>query len=132
MNSENKRRFSRVVIETPVSYAMLDDTGNVYRNGIGRTINISREGLQVETPEPLESRQVSLIALDRDNRLMKFKGEVVYSRPGTRGRFENGIRFAVPPAAQQQIVVNFIKAYHHQKHLRHAFPCPMPALQQPA
>jgi len=101
---ENKRRHERYDSLNLLSYVCLDDEGKEWMQGMGRTLNISETGLQLETHEPIETRYVVLLSLGIEDDLVDIRGKVKYCNRNEEKKFESGIEFLeVPPHAYAQL-----------------------------
>jgi len=102
--TENKRRYERYDSLNLLSYVCLDEEGKEWMQGMGRTLNISEIGLQLETHEPIETRYVVLLSLGIEDDLVDIRGKVKYCNRGEDNKFEAGIEFLeVPPQAYNQL-----------------------------
>jgi hypothetical protein len=112
---KDRRLHARIDSVNLVSYQCLDEKGNVLKKGMGRTVNISRGGVLLETHIPIESAFILLMAIDLEEKLIEIKGRVVYSRPGRNGKFETGIRFSDSDEKQIKIITSFVKMYFSRR-----------------
>ena len=87
-----RRRYPRVKTCNLISYMALKEDGEVTDLGMGRAMNISQNGIFLETPRLLFADYISLMSVDTDNNLIEIKGKVVYSGTHRSGMFGNGIR----------------------------------------
>ena len=87
----NKRKHERVDALNLLSYVTLDSDGKEWNQGMGRTLNISESGLQLETNEPIQTKYVVLISIGIEDELVDIKGKVVYTNRGDGNMFEAGI-----------------------------------------
>ncbi len=84
-----RRRHFRVQALHPILY---------YKNlssrpTSGLTINLSLEGIAIETRHPLSKDELIDISITLDSRLMNCSGKVVYVQALKGKRFQAGIRF---------------------------------------
>jgi len=112
---KEKRVDARVSTINLVSYICLDKDGNELKKGMGKTLNISKGGVLLETHIPIKSEYIMLMAIDLENNLLEVKGKVAYSKPGKNDMFESGISFLGPYSEQRKIISAFIKMYFSRK-----------------
>ncbi len=96
--TENKRHHERYDALNLLSYVCLDSDGKQWTQGMGRTLNISETGLQLETHEPIETRYVVLLSVGIEEDVVDIRGEVKYCNRGADRKFESGIEFVGVPA----------------------------------
>ncbi|MEZ4551138.1 MAG: PilZ domain-containing protein [Desulfobacterales bacterium] len=82
----NKRKHERFDSLNLLSYVTLDSDGKEWNQGLGRTLNISESGLQLETNEPIQTKYILLISIGIEDELVDIKGKVVYTNAG-RGQY---------------------------------------------
>ena len=68
------------------------ENGEISDIGMGRALNISQNGIFLETSRLLFSQYISLMSVDLDNNLIEIKGQVIYSGMNESGMVSNGIR----------------------------------------
>ncbi len=112
---KEKRRHPRVSTLNLMSYVCLDENENQFDQGMGRTLDISQGGLLMETPAPIESKYILLMAIDFKDELVNIKGQVAHSRKTKEKKFNTGIRFVEPNEKINEIIVGLIKAFNLQK-----------------
>ncbi len=110
----NKRRHERYDSLNLLSYVCLDDEGREWKQGMGRTLNISESGIQLETHEPIEHRYIILLSIGFEDDVVDIKGKVVYCNRGQSGRFESGIQFQEVNPEAMSVLRRFIKAFETQ------------------
>jgi Tfp pilus assembly protein PilZ len=71
----------------------MDDSGNLKKEGRGKSVNISKGGILIETHTPFEWQDVLLLSIDIEDEPVSTKGKVVYSNAAKFGRFRTGIQF---------------------------------------
>lgn len=91
--TEYKRKHPRVDTLNLLSYVTLDVDGKEWSQGMGRTLNISANGMQLETHEPLDPRSILVISVGIENEVIEVKGKVVYTNRGENKMFDAGIEF---------------------------------------
>ena len=112
---KNKRKYARYDSLNLLSYVCIDEDGKEWKQGMGRTLNISESGIMLETHEPIETKYILMISLGIEDDLVDIKGEVVYCNRGEiPGRFESGIKFREVSSASLEVLKRFIKAFEKE------------------
>jgi c-di-GMP-binding flagellar brake protein YcgR len=110
-----KRKYPRVKISNTISYVGSDENGAVIEQCMGVIIDISQNGLLIESLQVVESKNLSLMASTQKNNLIKIKGEVVNCRKDESGKFKTGILLRGTHEENVRFVKELIRAYHYQK-----------------
>ncbi len=115
MENSDKRRQERYDSLNLLSYVCLDADGKEWKQGMGRTLNISETGLKLETHEPIETQYVVLLSIGFGDDVIDIKGQVVYCNRGENsGRFESGIQFEDIDPESMAMLRQFIHAFENQ------------------
>ena len=115
----NRRKHPRVSIDSLISVVSLDDSGNQISQSMGRALDVSQSGIQIETPhamEPFDTGRVSLVTVDKRDRLVKTSGKLVYTRKTDKGMYTTGIKLNGLDTVNKRFVVSLIKQYNYSKH----------------
>lgn len=115
MPTKNKRNFPRIDSLNLVAYVVYDKEENMIRQGMGRTLNVSKSGILIETHLPIGTDLVVALMLGLEENLVDIRGAAVYSREGDNRMFETGIHFMDVNEAQQVVLDAFITAFEAQK-----------------
>lgn len=116
MNAQDQRKHARVETCNLISYTCLDEAGLALKQGMGRALDISQNGLLLECGAPIESNTVSLLSADADDRLIEIRGEVVHSRRIENGSYRVGIQFASSNNEENiRFATNLIKSFHYRR-----------------
>ena len=110
-----RRRYPRVNTCNLISYMAIRENGEITDLGMGRALNISQNGIFLETPRLVFSDYISLMSVDMDNHLIEIKGKVVYSGTNRLGMFGNGIRLQGEHQENIQFATRLIKVFHTRK-----------------
>lgn len=108
----NKRKHERVDALNLLSYVTIDSDGKEWNQGMGRTLNISESGLQLETNEPIQTKYILLISIGIEDQLVDIKGKVVYTNRGDAGMFETGIEFIEVKPEAMTILKKYISEFN--------------------
>jgi hypothetical protein len=98
-----------------ISFLAMDAGGSTVRQGMGKALDISQNGLQLESSDPIESEYVSLMSTDPDNRLIEIVGKVAYSRRSPTGGYKTGIQFSGSNAENVRFATCLIKTFHYRR-----------------
>jgi len=107
MTSEDKRKHPRIP-SLNLSYICLDENGNIVKQGMGRTLNISKSGILLETHFPIESVYLVLLTIALAEDLLEIKGKAIHARSNETDKFEVGIEFLEPDQDSIRLLENFI------------------------
>jgi len=109
------RTCQRVKINKSLSYNGLDVNSNVVERYMGVALNVSQNGIQLETDRMIDARYIMLMFFDYRSNYVAARGEVVYSRKNDSGKFWTGISLQGKNGDNLQFVKKLIKSYHYQK-----------------
>ena len=73
MGKEERRKYPRVEIYSPISYLCKDSKGNTIDQSMGIARNVSQSGIQIETFQKIKSEFVTLIFLGPDSNQIKIE-----------------------------------------------------------
>lgn len=110
----NKRKHERFDALNLLSYVSIDSDGKEWDQGMGRTLNISESGLQLETHEPVDTKNTLLISIGIEDDLVEIKGKAVYTNRGDNGKFESGIEFIHVKPEALRVLKKYIQAFQKQ------------------
>lgn len=114
----NRRKHPRVSIDNIISVVSIDESGNQISQSMGRALNVSQSGIQVETPhpvKPLDAGRVSLVTIDRTDKLVKTNGKIVYSCRSETGMFTTGIQLSGLDTVKKRFLVSLIRQYSYSR-----------------
>ena len=110
-----RRNYPRVKTCNLISYMAIKENGEITDIGMGRVLDISQNGIFLETPRLLFSEYISLMSVDLDNNLIEIKGKVIYSGINRSGMVGNGIRLQGEHHENIQFATRLIKVFHIRK-----------------
>lgn len=110
MTSKEQRKAVRIN-SLNLSYIGIDENNVIVKQAMGRTLNVSENGILLETHFPIDSKQILSLSLALEDDLIDMKGEVVYSRPGEDEKYETGIKFIEVKEAPLLILKKYIQAF---------------------
>jgi hypothetical protein len=110
-----RRTYPRVKTCNLISYMAVRENGQVVDQGMGRALNISQNGILLETPRLLFSEYVSLMSVDVNNNLIEIKGRVVYSGIHGSGMIGNGVCLQGKHHENIRFATELIKVFYNRK-----------------
>jgi hypothetical protein len=78
-------------------------------------LDVSQNGLLIESIQEVESKNLSLVASTQKNSLINIEGKVAYCRKSESGKFRTGIMLQGTQEENVRFVKKLIRAYHYQK-----------------
>jgi len=111
MESQNKRVHRRIDSLNLLAYVCLDPDNEVVKQGMGRTLNVSRSGILLETHQPMDPFYQVMLTIGFEEDLIDIRGKVVYCRNGAEGKFETGIHFIDVGQEQLALLDQYIAAF---------------------
>jgi hypothetical protein len=115
MTTTDKREHRRISSLNLLSYACVDENGNVVRHGMGRTLDVSENGILLETHAPLDSQWGVSLTIGLGEELIDIHGKVVRSKKNAAGKFECGIEFTEKNERALRILDEYTKAFREQE-----------------
>ncbi|UCG05885.1 MAG: PilZ domain-containing protein [Desulfobacterales bacterium] len=116
MERVEKRKHARVETSNHILYESMDNEGQIVSRSMGKAINISRSGIMLETPYPIEANNVTLVTVDIENDLIEMTCRLIYCRETDSGVYQAGFSFIGSDEDTAKFAVKLIKLYHHRKH----------------
>ena len=110
-----RRVYPRVKTCNLISYAAIRANGEIVDQGMGRALNISQNGILLETPRLIFSDYISLMSADIDNNLIEIKGKVIYSGFHGSGMIANGICLQGQHNENIQFAAKLVKVFYTRK-----------------
>ena len=115
MQDTSCRTCQRVGIQKNLSYNGLDVNSNVVDRYMGVALNVSQNGIQIETDYMIFTEHILLMFYDYKSNYIATKGKVVYSKEDESGRFKTGIQLMGVNGDNEKFVKRLIQSYHYQK-----------------
>ncbi len=85
------RKFNRVKSFKLTSYNSLNENNETIHQGMGRTLNVSKDGICLETHAPIDTRYKLAMTIGIDDELVDIDGKVVYCNKGNGEMYKSGI-----------------------------------------
>ena len=111
----NRRKHKRLKTRNLIAHVSYDTRGKLISQGLSKVLNISKGGMLLETPEPIESGLLSLMATDVENSLIEIDGNLVYCKKSSNGRYHSGVSFLASDDEIKAFVTKLIKEYSIRK-----------------
>ena len=112
---EEKRHHKRIDSLNLISYVCLDENDQIIKQGMGRTLNVSKGGILLETHIKIDSGKIVLLTIGLEEDLVDIKGKIVTSSEGNEGKFESGIQFLETDETSREILDRYITAFKKQQ-----------------
>lgn len=111
---DDRRKPPRVNTINLISLVTIEDSGRWIFQGMSRALNISADGIMVETAYPTESGHLSLMTVDIDNNLIEIRGDLAYCSKFSTSSYHSGIKFIGTNERITKFVTQIVKVYHHR------------------
>ncbi len=111
MGKTERRKYIRPEALNLLDYLVVDDQGRQGDYSMGRTLNVSKGGILMETHIPLPQGQQVMITLGLRDELIDIMGRIVYTTFDA-DRHQNGIEFFHVTDSDQKILNCYISAFH--------------------
>ncbi len=115
MEKIDRRKFPRIKICNPISYDSVDRNGILLDQNMGVALDISQNGILLETAQVIQSKYIYLIFVDLENNLIRIAARVIFSVKNKNGNFKSGINFQGSPEENIAFAKKLVQAYHYQK-----------------
>lgn len=90
---KDRRRFPRFNCSHLASYIRFDGEGRQCEEEKVRTVDLSPDGLMIQTYSPISANEVLDVTVAIEERLFNARGKVIRCEPSPDGRFNVGIAF---------------------------------------
>ena len=115
MEKIDRRKFPRIKICNPISYDSVNRNGILLDQNMGVALDISQNGILLETAQVIQSKYIYLIFVDLENNLIRIAARVIFSVKNKSGNFKSGINFQGSPEENIAFAKKLVQAYHYQK-----------------
>ena len=110
MPGKERREHPRISSLNLLSYLCINENQEVVKQGVGRTLNVTENGILMETHMPIDPQYTVSVIIAMKDDLLDMKGKVVHSRPGEDGKLYSGIQFIETDEAALRILKKCIAA----------------------
>jgi len=115
MNKE-RRSASRLDSKNLISYICLDKNNHKTGQGMGRTLNISENGIMLETHVPIDPDGSMSLTIGLEEELMDIDGEITFSKKKEDGKYETGIHFRKQDEEKRRFLRHYITLFREQEY----------------
>ena len=112
---KERRTQPRVNVIVPVTYASLYDDGKSSENRMGIVLDVSLNGILIESETIVDASYVKLSFVSYDNKKPRIVGYVANSRRNKDGRVNTGMSFYGKKDDIYFFVTNLVRTYHYRK-----------------
>ncbi len=115
MTSTEKRKFIRQDSIHLLDYLIVHNNGETGSYSMGRTLDISLNGMMMETMYPLPEDISLVITLGIENNLMDIAGHLTHTQKKC-GRFISGIEFVKVNKQGRKLLRHYVDIFQARKH----------------
>ena len=115
MEKEEKRHYKRIDSLNLIAYVCIDGKNKVVSQGMGRTLNVSKGGILLETHVRIDSSNSVLLTIGLEEDLVNIKGKIVTPSKGKEEKFESGIQFMETDETSKETLNRYITAFKKQQ-----------------
>ena len=111
MKKLDRRKFPRIKVCNPVAYDSMDKNGVLCEQNMGIALDISQNGILLETAQMIQQKNIYLVFVDLENSMTRIIGRVVFSVKNKDGNYKNGINFQGDSDENIAFATKLIEAY---------------------
>ena len=111
MAREERRKYVRKDTRNLLSYHCVDKNDDIVMQGVGRTLNISTDGILLETHMAIDPRHSVSLFIAMEDDLVDVKGRVIHSSAKENGKFNTGLAFLETDETTQKIIEKSVNAF---------------------
>lgn len=115
MKPAEKRKFIRQDSLHLLDYLVVDAEGKTGTYSMGRTLDISLNGMLMETVYPIPDNSSLVITLGIEEDLMDISGTLTHTTPSA-GRYASGIEFLKVDKKGRKVLQHYIEIFQARKH----------------
>ena len=115
----DRRKFPRTKTLNLIAHVSVDQNDKKISQGLGKALDISKGGMLLETPYPIEAGLISIMAVDKENALFEIKANLVYCKKTVTGMYQAGIKFIGKELEVLNFVKRLVKEYNYRKNTMH-------------
>jgi hypothetical protein len=113
---KERRSTSRFDSINLISYVWLDKNNHKSGQGMGRTLNISEDGIMLETHVPIDPDGSMSITIALEEELVDIDGKVTFSNKKEGGKYETGVHFNKPDEEKLRFLRHYITLFREQEY----------------
>ena len=114
MTKREQRKFIRYDALHLLDYLVLDEESNPGVYSMGRTIDVSVDGLKLETTTPLSTNTRLLITVGIEDDLVDLEGRTTHALP-LDGRYVSGVTFLKITKEGRRVFAKYVEAFRQRK-----------------
>ena len=114
MGISERRHHKRINALNLISYNCIDATESVVAQGMGRTLNVSEDGILLETHVSINPEYTIELAIGLEDEVINIRGSIIYTNPGINDKYQAGIEFLETDTATIEILKKYIKVFSKQ------------------
>jgi len=107
MTTEERRKFPRIE-SINLAYLNLDEKSHIKNHGKGKTINISKERLLIETNIEITADHSIIALIEIPENPVELKGKIVHCIPIGDNKYLTGVQLTETEKSRDSIWKNFI------------------------
>lgn len=111
----DQREYPRVEACNLISYTVTDPGGNPTDQRMGKALDVSQNGICLETARQVKSEYISLMTSDVEENLIEIKGRVAYSKKSEQNLFRTGIRLEGTHDENIRFAKKLIRVYYNRR-----------------
>ena len=111
MKKLDRRKFPRIKVCNPVAYGSMDKNGVLCEQNMGIALDISQNGILLETAQMIQQKNIYLVFVDLEDRMTRIIGRVVFSVKNKDGNYKSGINFQGDSDENIAFATRLIEAY---------------------
>lgn len=104
-----ERKHERIPSLNLLNYACLDHAGNVVTSGMGRTLDVSENGILLETYCEIPENTKMSISIGLKDDVVDIVGKVIYSRQEQKGMYQAGVEFEENDKVAMRVLNDYIR-----------------------
>lgn len=114
MTEKEKRRFIRYDALHLLDYTEMNADGSRGIYSMGRTLDVSIDGIKLEVKDRLEPGTLLLVTVGLEDHLVELLGEIIHTTP-TAGRFVSGVAFKQMTKEGRAIFTRYTEAFRQRR-----------------
>jgi len=114
MKQREQRKFIRYDSLHLLDYLVLDEDGNPGTYSMGRTMDVSVDGIKLETTIPFKPNTRMLITVGIEDDLVDLEGRTTHAMP-VDGRYISGITFLKISKNGRRVFAKYVEAFRKRR-----------------
>lgn len=114
MKQKEQRKFIRYDALHILDYVVIDENGDPGDYSMGRTVDVSIDGIKLETSSFLKTGTRLMITVGLEDDLVDLEGRTTHASPHN-GRFVSGIGFLRISKEGRRVFTKYVEAFRRRK-----------------